>query len=95
MVTYSSILAWEIQWIEEPERLQSMGSQKSRTQQSDQTTTTIPTDRCNGDHSVLSDQLLHYSINALKDKVYLKEKKLKEKKTKCMSKSCDCYITYT
>ena len=27
MVTHSSILAWEIPWIEEPGRLQSMGSQ--------------------------------------------------------------------
>ena len=31
MATHSSILAWEILWIEEPGRLQSMGSQKSRT----------------------------------------------------------------
>ena len=29
MATHSSILAWEIPWIEEPDRLQSMGSQKS------------------------------------------------------------------
>ena len=28
MVTHSSILAWRIAWIEEPGRLQSMGSQK-------------------------------------------------------------------
>ena len=28
MTTYSSILAWEIPWTEEPGRLQSMGSQK-------------------------------------------------------------------
>ena len=28
MVTYSSILAWEIPWTEEPGRLQSMGSQR-------------------------------------------------------------------
>ena len=27
MATYSSILAWKILWIEEPGRLQSMGSQ--------------------------------------------------------------------
>ena len=27
----SSILAWEIPWMEEPGRLQSMGSQKSQT----------------------------------------------------------------
>ena len=27
MATYSSILAWEIAWTEEPGRLQSMGSQ--------------------------------------------------------------------
>ena len=31
MATHSSILAWEIPWMEEPSRLQSMGSQKSRT----------------------------------------------------------------
>ena len=30
--THSSILAWEIPWTEEPDRLQSMGSQKSWTQ---------------------------------------------------------------
>ena len=29
MATHSSILAWEIPWTEEPDRLQSMGSQKS------------------------------------------------------------------
>ena len=34
MATHSSILAWEIPWTEEPERLQSMGLQ-SRTQLSD------------------------------------------------------------
>ena len=32
MATHSSILAWEIPWIGEPGRLQSMGSQKSQTQ---------------------------------------------------------------
>ena len=35
MATHSSILAWEIPWTEEPGGLQSMGSQKSRTQRSD------------------------------------------------------------
>ena len=30
MVTYSSILAWKIPWTEEPDRLQSMGSQRVR-----------------------------------------------------------------
>ena len=29
MASHSSILAWEIQWIEEPRRLQSLGSQRS------------------------------------------------------------------
>ena len=29
MATHSSILAWRIPWTEEPDRLQSMGSQKS------------------------------------------------------------------
>ena len=29
MATHSSILAWEIPWIEEPGKLQSMGLQKS------------------------------------------------------------------
>ena len=33
MATCSSILAWEIPWREEPGGLQSMGSQKSQTQQ--------------------------------------------------------------
>ena len=32
MATHSSILAWEISWTEEPGRLQSMGTRKSRTQ---------------------------------------------------------------
>ena len=31
MATYSSTLAWEIPWTEEPGGLQSMGSQKSQT----------------------------------------------------------------
>ena len=31
MATHSSILAWEIPWMEEPGRLQSMGLQKSDT----------------------------------------------------------------
>ena len=31
MATHSSILAWEIPWIEEPGGLQSVGSQKSQT----------------------------------------------------------------
>ena len=33
MGTHSSILAWEIPWIEEPGGLQSMGSEKSGTTQ--------------------------------------------------------------
>ena len=32
MATHSSILAWEIPWTEEPGELQSMNSQKNRTQ---------------------------------------------------------------
>ena len=35
MATHSRILAWKIPWTEELEGLQSMGSQKSRTQMSD------------------------------------------------------------
>ena len=35
MATHPSILVWRIQWTEEPGGLQSMGSQKSRTQLSD------------------------------------------------------------
>ena len=31
MATHSSSLAWEIPWTEEPDRVQSMGSQKSQT----------------------------------------------------------------
>ena len=38
MVTYSSILAWEIPWTEEPGRLQSMGVGKSQTSLSGHTT---------------------------------------------------------
>ena len=38
--THSSILAWEILWTEEPVGLQSMGSQKHRTQLSDSLATT-------------------------------------------------------
>ena len=30
MAIHSSTLAWKIQWIEEPDRLQSMGSQRVR-----------------------------------------------------------------
>ena len=37
MATHFSILAWEIPGTEEPGRLQSMGSQKSQTQLSNQT----------------------------------------------------------
>ena len=40
MATHSSILAWRIPWTEEPGRLQSMGSQKSQTRLSGQTTKT-------------------------------------------------------
>ena len=39
MATYSSILAWEIPWTEEPGRLQLMGLQKSQTQLSNYKTT--------------------------------------------------------
>ena len=35
MATHPSILAWEIPWTEEPGGLQSLGSQKSRTQLND------------------------------------------------------------
>ena len=35
MAPHSSTLAWKIPWMEEPGRLQSMGSLKSRTQLSD------------------------------------------------------------
>ena len=40
MATYSGSLAWKIPWTEEPGGLQSMGSQKTRTQLSNYTTTT-------------------------------------------------------
>ena len=39
MAPHSSTLAWKIPWTEEPGRLQSMGSQKSRTGLSDLTFT--------------------------------------------------------
>ena len=35
MAPHSSILAWKIPWTEEPDGLQSMGSQKSQTPLSD------------------------------------------------------------
>ena len=35
MATHTSILAWEIPWVEEPGGLQSMGLQKGQTQLSD------------------------------------------------------------
>ena len=35
MATHSSVPAWKLPWIEKPGRLQSMGSQKSRTRLSD------------------------------------------------------------
>ena len=35
MATHPGILVWKIPWAEEPSRLWSMGSQKSRTQLSD------------------------------------------------------------
>ena len=40
MATHSSILAWKIQWIEKPARLQSIGVPKSRTRLSDFTSST-------------------------------------------------------
>ena len=40
--THSSILAWRISWTEEPGKLQSPGSQKSRTWLRDERKTTIP-----------------------------------------------------
>ena len=39
MAPHSSTLAWKIPWMEEPGRLQSMGSLKSQTQLSDFTST--------------------------------------------------------
>ena len=39
MATHSSTLAWKIPWMEEPGRLQSMGSRKSQTRLSDFTFT--------------------------------------------------------
>ena len=39
MATHSSTLAWKIPWMEEPGRLQFMGSLKSRTRLSDFTFT--------------------------------------------------------
>ena len=36
MATHSSILAWKIQWIEEPGRLTSMGSQTDMTEHAHQ-----------------------------------------------------------
>ena len=41
MATHFSILAWEIPWTEEPDRLPSVASQKSQTRLMDWTTTTV------------------------------------------------------
>ena len=41
MATHSSILAWEIPWIEEADGLQSMGSQRVRHDQATNTITTF------------------------------------------------------
>ena len=41
MATHSSILAWEIPWIEEPGRLESMGVVKSENMTESLSTTTI------------------------------------------------------
>ena len=40
MATHSSVLAWEIPWTEEPGGLQFMGSKKSWSRLSDETTAT-------------------------------------------------------
>ena len=44
--THSSILSWEIPWTEEPGGLQSTHLQKSQTQHSNSTTTTISKETC-------------------------------------------------
>ena len=44
VATQSSILAWKIPWTEEPGRLQSMGSQRSRTRLLTKTAHTATTD---------------------------------------------------
>ena len=41
MATYSSILAWDLQWVGEPGGLYSMESQKSWTRLSKKTTTEV------------------------------------------------------
>ena len=48
MATHSSILAWENPWTEEAGGLQSMESQKSQTQLSDQTTREKKTEPIHG-----------------------------------------------
>ena len=45
IATHSSILAWELLKTEEPSRLQAMGSQKSQTQLSNETTVSSPVRR--------------------------------------------------
>ena len=42
MATHSSILAWEIPWMEEPGELQSMGSQRVRHDRSASLSVSIP-----------------------------------------------------
>ena len=52
MTPHSSILVWEIQWTEEPGRLQSVGLQKSQIQLSDYTTTIYSIfNQCSKDYS--------------------------------------------
>ena len=59
MATHSSTLAWKILWTEEPDRLQSMGSQ-SRTQLSDFTFTFHF-------HALEKEMANHYNVLAWKN----------------------------
>ena len=53
MVTYSSILAWEIPWTKEPGGLQSTGLQKNQTRLSDYTRTVCGRQLPNGLRNIM------------------------------------------
>ena len=65
MATHSSILAWEIPWTEEPGRLQSIGSQKSQTWQSNKTITTLLIYYEPLDQSLLKAKVWMWSMEAI------------------------------
>ena len=65
MATHSSILAWKIPWMEEPGRLQSMGSQ-SRTQLSNFTVTCYTLQRAWQAYASIGDPVQNYVLKSCK-----------------------------